>query len=225
MRWYVRHFYDVGIAAGFIALTCGVLIELNTLQKLLLLSFAVLCVHEFEEYGWPGGFPSFMNRVMFPKISARLGTDGGPSDRYILNQVNSAFVNVLAAYPFYLVPIFFPSLIWLALAPMMFNLGELLLHGVAATAATKSPYNPGLLSCLPWLILSVWYFVYVSTNHLATGGDWGIAVAYLIVWIVLALPLGTFVLLSNRESPYPFASEELSRFEKYVRLIRTTVHP
>jgi hypothetical protein len=225
MRWYVRHFYDVGIAAGFVALACGVLVELNTLQKLLLLSFAVLCAHEFEEYGWPGGFPSYMNRVMFPKISAKLGREGGPSDRYILNQVNSVWVNVVAGYPFYVVPIFFPSLIWLALAPMMFNLAELVLHGAVGTTATKSPYNPGLLSCLPWLILSVWYFVYVSANHLVTGRDWGYAAIYLVVWIIVALPVGTFILLSNRDSRYPFAPEELSRFEKYTQLIHTAIHP
>jgi hypothetical protein len=108
---------------------------------------------------------------------------------------------------------------------MMFSVGELLLHGVAATVATKGPYNPGLLSCLPWLILSVWYFIYVSANHLATGGDWGIAAVYQIAWIIIALPVGTFVLLSSRESRYPFDPEELSRFEKYTRHIRTVIHP
>ena len=122
MRWYVRHFYDVGIGCAIIALACGVLADLDTLQQILLLSFAVLCLHEFEEYGWPGGFPGFMNRVMFPKILGRLGKESGPSDRYILNQVNSTWVNVVAAYPLYVVPIFFPGLIWLGLAPILFNL-------------------------------------------------------------------------------------------------------
>jgi hypothetical protein len=162
---------------------------------------------------------------MFPKISAKFHKQGGPSDRSILNQVNSVFVNVMAAYPFYILPIFFPRLIWLGLAPIMFNLMELLIHGVGATAATKSPYNPGLLSCLPWLVLSIWYFVEISRHHLASGGDWAIAVVYLIAWVIIALPIGTFVLLSNRNSRYPFADEELSRFEKYTRLIRTAIHP
>lgn len=207
------------------ALGVGVVADLTTLQQILLLSFAVLCIHEFEEYGWPGGFPSFMNRVMFPKIAARLGQDLGPSDRYILNQVNSAWVNVVAAYPFYVVPIFFPDLVWLGLAPILFNLMECLLHGVLATVATKSPYNPGLVSCLPWLGLSTWYFVEVANKGLASGSDWTWAVVYLLVWVILALPVGTFVLLSDRESRYPFAPEELSRFDKYIRLVRTTIHP
>ncbi|WP_273735197.1 HXXEE domain-containing protein [Mycolicibacterium septicum] len=225
MRWYLRHFYDVGIAAAIIALAWGVLAELNTLQKILLLSFAVLCLHEFEEYGWPGGFPSYMNRVMFPKIAGRIGLQTGTSDRYILNQLNSAWVNVIAAYPFYIVPIFFPHIIWLGLAPILFNLAELLIHGLGATAATRSPYNPGLLTCLPWLALSTWYILEITRNNLANGATWGIAVGYLLVWTILALPVGTFVLLSDRESRYPFDAAELSRFEKYTRLIRTGIHP
>jgi hypothetical protein len=221
----MRHWYHVGIGVALVALAWGVLVSLGTLQQILLLSFAVLCLHEFEEYGWPGGFPSYMNRVMFPKIAARLGRAGGPSDRYILNQLNSAWVNVLAAYPFYAAPIFFPHLIWLGLAPILFNFVELLLHAVAAPVATKNLYAPGLASCLPWLILSAWYIVEVTSNDLAPGSDWGVAVVYLLVWIVVALPVGTFILLSDRNSRYPFAPEELSRFAKYTGLIHTTIHP
>jgi hypothetical protein len=33
----------------------------------------------------------------------------------------------------------------------------------------------------------------------------------LVIWIIVALPLGTFVLLSNRDSRYAFAPEELSK--------------
>ena len=223
--WYLREWYNVGIGVAIAVLACGVLVDLSTLQQIMLLSFAVLCLHEFEEYGWPGGFPSFMNRVMFPKIADRLGRQGGPSDRYILNQANSVFVNVAAAYPFYALPIFFPHLIWLGLAPILFNLMELVIHGGAATSATRSPYNPGLSTCLPWLALSIWYLAEVHRRHLATGADWGIAVGYLIAWTVIALPVSTFVLLSHRDSRYPFAPEELSRFEKYRRLIHTTIHP
>jgi len=225
MRWYVRHFYDVGIGAALVALTWGVLAELDTLQQILLLSFAVLCLHEFEEYGWPGGFPSYMNRVMFPKIAGRLHIEPGPTDRYILSQFNSTWVNVVAAYPFYIVPIFFPHLIWLGLAPILFNVMEVLLHAIVAPIASKSPYNPGLLSCLPWLILTIWYIAEITSNDLASGSDWLWAVLYLLAWVIIALPIGTFVLLSDRNSRYPFDSAELSRFDKYTRLIRTTIHP
>ena len=224
-RWYLRDWYNVGIGVAIVVLACGVLINLGTLQQILLLSFAVLCLHEFEEYGWPGGFPSFMNRVMFPKIATRLGREGGPSDRYILNQANSVFVNVVAAYPFYALPIFFPHLIWLGLAPILFNLAELVLHGGVATSATKAPYNPGLATSLLWLILTIWYIAEITSNDLASGSDWLWAVVYLLAWVIIALPVGTFVLLSDRNSRYPFDPAELSRFDKYTHLIRTTIHP
>jgi hypothetical protein len=126
---------------------------------------------------------------------------------------------------FYFLPIVFPHVIWLGLAPIMFNMMELLIHGGGATAATRSPYNQGLLSCVPWLVLSVWYIVDVTTNGLASGSDWAIAVGYLLVWVILALPVGTFLLLSNRDSRYPFSAKELSRFEKYTRLIHGVIHP
>jgi hypothetical protein len=40
-------------------------------------------------------------------------------DRYPLNQNNALIVNVFAAYPFYLAPVFFPEAIWLGLAPVL----------------------------------------------------------------------------------------------------------
>ena len=80
--------------------------SLSTVQQILLLNFGVLLVHEFEEYEWPGGLPTFMNEVV--RKSDR-------PDRYPLNQLNSLVINVPAAYAFYLIPLFFPHLIWLAL--------------------------------------------------------------------------------------------------------------
>jgi hypothetical protein len=58
---------------------------------------------------------------------------------------------------------------WLVLAPILFNLMELVIHGLVAPRATRSGYNPGLASCLPSLALSVWYIVEGTRNGLATG--------------------------------------------------------
>jgi hypothetical protein len=46
-----------------------------------------------------------------------------------------------------------------------------------------------------------------------------------MIFTILALPVGTFVLLSDRNSRYPSAPQELSRFEKFTQRIRTTIHP
>jgi hypothetical protein len=40
-------------------------------------------------------------------------------------------VNVFAAYPFYVLPIVFPNLIWLGLAQILFGMaGQLIVHGI-----------------------------------------------------------------------------------------------
>jgi hypothetical protein len=69
------------------------------------------------------------------------------------------------------------------------------------------------ISCVPWLVLSAWNIAKVTGGGLASGQDWGIAVAHLVAWTIVALPLGTF------------DAEELSRFEKYARLTHTAIHP
>ena len=186
--------------------------SLSTVQQILLLNFGVLLVHEFEEYEWPGGLPTFMNEVV--RKSDR-------PDRYPLNQLNSLVINVPAAYAFYLIPLFFPHLIWLALRTILFNFLELLLHCGGGFGLARSPYNPGLLTVIPWLALAIWYLVEADI----TASDWCIAIAYMLGFVIIFLGLVTYVLLASRESPYPFAPEELSRFERYRRFVHAAVHP
>lgn len=218
MRWYLRYWYDVGLAVCILALACGVLVDLNTLQQILLLSFAVLLLHEYEEYHWPGGMANFMNEVV-------RGFED-TADRYPLNQLNSMVVNVLAAYPFYLLPVFFPDVIWLALAPVIFNLLEVLLHVGGGFGKARALYSPGLLSVVPWLVLSIWYLVEVNRQDLVTASDWWIGMGYLIAWIIVFLALVTYVWLADKDSPYRFADEEMNRFEKYRRFVHTAhQHP
>jgi peptidoglycan biosynthesis protein MviN/MurJ (putative lipid II flippase) len=163
MRWYLRHWYDVGLGVCIIVLACGVVIELNTIQQILLLSFAVLLLHEFEEYGWPGGMPVFMNIVM--RHSER-------PDRYPLNQLNSLVVNVPAGYAFYAVPLFLDHVIWLGLGVMLFGFLEVLLHVLGGCVKAKSLYNGGLATVVPWLALGIWYIAEVNSHNLVQSSDW-----------------------------------------------------
>jgi Protein of unknown function with HXXEE motif len=210
MAWYRRHRYDVGVGVALGVLTCGVLIQLGVLRQILLLSFVVLVMHEFEEYGWPGGAPVFMNEVMRPS---------GTPDRYPLNQNNSMVVNVFAGYPFYALPIFFPNIIWLGLAPVLFGFVEVLLHTGAGGVKAKALYNPGLVTVVPWLVLGTWYLHVVYGRGVITATDWWIAVPYLIGFFAVFIGLMGYVLLADRDSKYPFADEEMSRFERYRRFV------
>ena len=98
MKFVRRHWYSLGLAFGAVAVAWAFLGNLSTVQGILLLNFAVLTLHQFEEYAWPGGEPWIINDVMQPK--------GGPRDRYPLNQNNAFFMNVPLAWMFYLLPVF-----------------------------------------------------------------------------------------------------------------------
>lgn len=193
----------------------GVIAQMETLQTILLLNVALVLLHEFEEYHWPGGFPYFLNRVM-------LNSDDPP--RWRLNQLSSFILNVPAAYIFYVLPVFFPQVVWLGLAPILFNFGEALLHGIAATVRARAAYNPGLITVIPWVAVSIWYVFEVDSRGLAAAVDWWIAIGYLVAFVVVFLILLTYVLLPNRKSSFPFADEELGRFERYRRLVGAA-HP
>ncbi len=66
MSWYRRHWYTVGlfVAVGAIAFLAVRWQTLDVLQRLSLLNFVALLLHQFEEYGWPGGEPAIMNIVL-----------------------------------------------------------------------------------------------------------------------------------------------------------------
>ena len=114
LKFLRRHWHDIGL---FSAIVAGAYLisawnELVLLQKLLILNFIVVLLHQFEEYSWPGGFPAIANMVLMPNRSAK-------PDRYPLNQNSSMVANLIFAYVFYLLPVFFPNVIWLGLAPVI----------------------------------------------------------------------------------------------------------
>ena len=137
MNFFRRHWYDMGaiVAIGAIVALIVLWPQMGMLQRLLLLNFIVLLVHQYEEYGWPGGEPAIMNMVLKPSTTP---------ERYPLNQNSAMVVNVLAAYGFYLVPVFFPTVIWLGLAPVLFGILQLVVHGIVTKVKLRSVYNPGL---------------------------------------------------------------------------------
>src|SRR4051794_36827227 len=60
MNFLRRHWYEVGAVVA-IGTTVWLILgwhDMGVLQQLLLLNFVVLLVHQYEEYGWPGGEPA-----------------------------------------------------------------------------------------------------------------------------------------------------------------------
>jgi hypothetical protein len=97
---------------------------------------------------------------------------------------------------------------------------QFIVHGIVINLRLKSLYNPGLSSTvfLFWP-LGIYYIWYVTTNNLASTGDFvvGLIATVLAAILMIILPLR---LLASRESKYPFAEAEMYGFakEKVVKI-------
>jgi Protein of unknown function with HXXEE motif len=217
MNFFRRHWYEVGavVAIGTVVWLILGWHGMDILQRLLLLNFVALLVHQYEEYGWPGGGPGIVNIVMRPNPAP---------DRYPLNQNSAMMINVFAAYHFYVLPVFFPEVIWLGLAPVVFGLLQFVVHGIVVNVKMKSLYNPGLAAVVVGHIpIGLYYLYYVHAHDLVIAWDWVLALVYMLTFqYVLMLKLG-YGWLADRNSRFPFAEAEMRRFsvpEKLARLIR-----
>jgi hypothetical protein len=206
VRYYREHWYHFG-GALFVALAFGMGLwggGVPVVQRLLILSFMALLIHQFEEYALPGGFPAAYNMAL-------CGERALP-DRYPLNAQTSLVVNVFLGYPFYLAAVLLPGVIWLGLAQMLFGMAQIGVHGVLMNAKLRRGYNPGMASVvLLHFPIGILYIQAVTSQNLARPADFfiGIAATALAGLLVVALPIRA---LKNRDARHPFAPEEMRRF-------------
>ena len=208
MNFYRHNWYFIGailfVALSFFMGFWGSLF--SRIQVILIYSFMALLVHQFEEYAYPGGFPAIFNIAV-------LGEKKVP-ERYPLNANQCLITNVFLAYPFYIAAIFLPNMIWLGLAQVLFGMFQLIVHGIVINVRLKSLYNPGLAAVvfLHWPI-GIYYIWYVTTNHLASTGDFviGFIVTIIAAIVTVILPLR---LSASKESKYPFSEAEMGGFAK-----------
>jgi hypothetical protein len=214
MKFWRRNWYYIGgvlfVALAFFMGFWGSLF--SRIQVILIFSFMAMLVHQFEEYAFPGGFPGITNIVM-------MGEKKVP-DRYPLNANQCWISNVFLTYPFYIVPVFFPNLIWLGLAQVMLGMLQIIAHGIIENMRLKSLYNPGLgATVFLQLPLGIYFIWYVATNHLASTGTYilGFVGAIIALVLLFLLPIR---LMASRESKYPFAEAEMYGFakEKVVKI-------
>ena len=94
--------------------------------------------------------------------------EGGAGQVYPLNRMSCLCVNIFAAYPFYLLPVLFPNLIWLGLAQILFGMvGQLIVHGFVINRKLHSFYNPGLGAVVFLHVpIGVYYILYLYAHGL-----------------------------------------------------------
>ena len=206
MKLICRHWYNIGlvVATGAIVYLIVFWGQLDMLVRLQLMSFAAILIHQFEEYGFPGGEPAIMNIVL---------QNSDIPDRYPLNQFSAMAINVLAAYTCYLIPVFLPNVIWLGLMPMLFGFSQLMVHGVMTNKKMKSIYNPGV-GAVVFLHypIGIYYIYYIVSNGLVSGADWIIAFIYMFAVAGIAVNGLTYKVLPNKNTKYIFDKVEMERF-------------
>jgi hypothetical protein len=214
MHFLRRHWYNLGLIPALLAIVALAVLwrDMDVLQRLLLLNFVVILIHQYEEYGWPGGEPAIINLVLQPSPTP---------NRYPLNQNSAMVINVLASYGLYLVPVFLPRVIWLGLAPVLFGMSQFIVHGIVTPRKMRSIYNPGLAAVvLGHIPIGVFYIYYIQTHGLARVWDWVLGVAYMFAFVFITLLKMTYTWLADPESPFVFDEVEMRRFSVREKLDR-----
>lgn len=215
MNFIRRNWYYIGdVLFVALAVVLGIFWnDMSMLRRLMLMSFMALLVHQFEEYGLPGGFPAIMNIAWQP--------GEGLPDRSPLNRNSALFVNVFFAYPFYILPIIFPTLIWLGLAQVLFGMAQFGVHGILINKKMHSVYNPGLFAVvfLHWPI-GIYYIWYVVVNSLVQWWMWPVAVVILGAAAFFGVNMPVARWFKDENSPYPFSEKEMARFHVQEKLAR-----
>lgn len=203
---YLRHYWqDIGGIVG--VGVCIVLFfqyqHMQELQVILWLSFVAILFHQFEEYRWPGYFPGVFNIVIFKSANP---------DKYPLNSHSAMVINILIAYGFYLLPIFFIDQIWMALAPIFMGFFQLIWHGVFANSKIKGIYNPGLIAVvLLHMPIGGWYINYIMVHNLVTSYDWILGIAYFVVATYVLIVKGN-MWMKDEKSIYSFTQKQLGHY-------------
>jgi len=180
-------------------------------------NFIAVLIHQFEEYSWPGGFPAVANIVLMPSLKL---------DRIMtpLNQNSSMVTNLIFAYGFYLLPVLFPNVIWLGLAPVLVGLTiQFIGHVIYVNIKLRTFYSPGAAAVVFGFVpIGVIYIYHIIANNMLNLWGWLLAVVYMTVFVFLDFYIIEQKLLGGKNPPHPFDQDEMKRFdvEKKLELVR-----
>ncbi|KAI1612477.1 hypothetical protein EDD36DRAFT_238196 [Exophiala viscosa] len=206
MDFLRHHWYDLG--AGVAAYSTYYVYtnqkRLSQGEKLVIASFIAVCLHQVEEYRFPGGFP----------ISMNLGHQHSPKpDRYPLNAHSALITNAGATYLYYLPAIFYPDCVWLALGPMLSSFSQLVIHGININRSMGTLYNPGLGTTILLMYPNGIQYIMVQQRAGLLGlREWVYAVISLVLFTYITLVKWTFTWAPDLNSPHPFSHAEMTRW-------------
>lgn len=203
MKFFIHHWYHVGLILAIILLMCTPLGSQPT-QKLLMLNLVCLCAHQFEEYQLPGGAPLIINRVIYHEDQR--------ASYYPGNALSIMVVNV-SAWFIYGLSIWFYQQTWLGLGVILFSLFQILGHVVEMPISLHAWYNPGMATTLLLFLPLGSYFIY-RQGHFGNLSPmvWLLAVITLVFCILLTIILPVQS-LKNLHTPYPISEWQVKRYK------------
>lgn len=158
------------IAAVYVAVNWA---SMPVLQRMVGLFFVGLVMHLWEEGRFPGGFVELITQHLhFTAISRSFG-----------EIVTAAYVLVIA-----FVPLFFPNVIFLAMAAMMLGIMEAIMHvAMIKMFRLRHFYSPGLATALVILLpISLYSFAYTIQHGLMQPMSWLFAFLYMLFGLMVA---------------------------------------
>ena len=175
MKKLVNNWHNISVFLAGIFALAAILVPIGTITRLLLASIAVLFLHFFEEFGWPGGFPLVGMKVL-------MNSSEPDSTKWGVNNLSSMFGNWGFLLLVYILPLFLPGVRFMTLAAFMFLFAEVLMHFVISPIRLRSYYNPGLITTIGLGIIGCCYFFGgVFDASLYVWYDWVIAVVWFAV--------------------------------------------
>lgn len=188
MNWIHKFWSHIG---GIIAVGIILAIAIRgkpyfNFDSLLWLHFAILLLHQFEEYSFPGKFKEFYNTNLLNKNSIT---------KYPLNDQGILLVNVIFAWTFYLIAaIMGAKTIYLTIGLAGVTLLNGLMHTMMFFKLKK--YNPGLLtSLLLFIPFGVFLLRHIYQLGIADIKSWVMGLAIFMVGTAL-IPLS--IKLTNK---------------------------
>jgi hypothetical protein len=193
----------IAMALGGLLALASIENRLSRLQMISALNFGALLVHQYEEYEDPGYFPGQFNRGLFKSDLP---------DHYPLNTHTAMCINTAIAYPFYIVPVLFPSQKWLGIAPILFGMSQAVGHGLIFPRLAGARYSPGFLaSILLHVPLGIAYFKALEAEQPITKKDLGLGLAYQAVFAAIGVA-GPNLVGRDRNSRYAFRPDQLGAY-------------
>lgn len=204
---YRRNWPRVGAVAGMAiggAVALASRGKVTNLRALSALNWIALLVHQYEEYQDPGYFPGQFNHGVFKSDQPR---------NYPLNTHTALCINTAVAYPVYALPVVFPKVKWLGIAPVLFGMSQAVGHGVVFPAISRTKYSPGFLASIFLHVpIGLAYLTALKKQGPITRSDWRKSIAYDLAFAFLGVALPNLI-GKDKHSPYAFTEKQMGSFD------------